>query len=65
MQLRIVARVQSVEPLDQAAAKMQMGLRVFLRNEAPIAGVARGSNRRATAPPATAWNAPTAKSAWC
>jgi len=35
------ARIQSVEPLDQAAAKMQMGLRVFLRNEEPIAGVAR------------------------
>jgi len=58
------ARIQSVEPLDQAAAKMQMGLRVFLRNEEPIAGVARrleparnGSGR------ATTWKAPTAKSA--
>ncbi|MGA8820519.1 MAG: DNA polymerase III subunit alpha, partial [Xanthobacteraceae bacterium] len=35
------ARIQSVEPLDAAASKMQMGLRVFLRNEEPIAGVAR------------------------
>jgi DNA polymerase-3 subunit alpha len=35
------ARIQSVEPLDQAAAKMQMGLRVFLRDDAPIEGVAR------------------------
>jgi DNA polymerase III subunit alpha len=35
------ARIQSVEPLDEAAAKMQKGLRVFLRNEEPIAGVAR------------------------
>ena len=35
------ARIQSVEPLDQAAAKMQMGLRVFLRDEAPLPGVAR------------------------
>ncbi len=35
------ARIQSVEPLDQAAAKMQMGLRVFLRNEEPLPGVAR------------------------
>jgi DNA polymerase III subunit alpha len=35
------ARIQSVEPLDAAAAKMQKGLRVFLRNEEPIAGVAR------------------------
>jgi DNA polymerase-3 subunit alpha len=35
------ARIQKVEPLDEAAAKMQKGLRVFLRNEEPIAGVAR------------------------
>ncbi|MFZ3360386.1 MAG: OB-fold nucleic acid binding domain-containing protein, partial [Xanthobacteraceae bacterium] len=35
------ARIQSVEPLDEAAAKMQRGLRVFLRDEAPIAGVAK------------------------
>ena len=35
------ARIQSVEPLDAAAARMQKGLRVFLRNEEPIAGVAR------------------------
>jgi DNA polymerase III subunit alpha len=35
------ARIQSVEPLDDAAARMQRGLRVFLRNEEPLAGVAR------------------------
>jgi DNA polymerase-3 subunit alpha len=35
------ARIQTVEPLDEAAAKMHKGLRVFLRNEEPIAGVAR------------------------
>ena len=35
------ARIQSVEPLDEAAARMQRGLRVFLRDEVPIAGVAR------------------------
>jgi len=35
------ARIQSVEPLDEAAARMQRGLRVFLRNQEPIAGVAR------------------------
>ncbi|HXX02901.1 MAG TPA: DNA polymerase III subunit alpha [Xanthobacteraceae bacterium] len=35
------ARIQSVEPLDQAAAKMQKGLRVFLRDDTPIEGVAR------------------------
>jgi DNA polymerase-3 subunit alpha len=35
------ARIQSVEPLDQAAAKMQRGLRVFLRDNAPLEGVAK------------------------
>jgi DNA polymerase-3 subunit alpha len=35
------ARIQSVEPLDEAAAKMQKGLRVFLRNEAPLDGLVR------------------------
>ncbi len=35
------ARIQSVEPLDEAAAQMQKGLRVFLRDEEPIASVAR------------------------
>ena len=35
------ARIQSVEPLDQAAAKLQKGLRVFLRDRAPIEPVAK------------------------
>jgi DNA polymerase-3 subunit alpha len=35
------ARIQSVEPLDEAAAKMQRGLRVFLRDEVPLASVAK------------------------
>ena len=35
------ARIQSVEPLDEAAARMQRGLRVFLRDEEPLAGVAK------------------------
>jgi DNA polymerase-3 subunit alpha len=35
------ARIQSVEPLDDAAAKAQKGLRVFLRDDAPIEGVAK------------------------
>jgi DNA polymerase-3 subunit alpha len=35
------ARIQSVEPLDEAAAKTQKGLRVFLRDQAPIEAVAR------------------------
>ena len=35
------ARIQSVEGLDAAATKVQMGLRVFLRDDAPIEGVAK------------------------
>jgi len=35
------ARIQSVEPLDEAAARMHRGLRVFLRDPEPLAGVAR------------------------
>ena len=35
------ARIQSAEPLDEAAARMQRGLRVFLRDAQPLAGVAR------------------------
>jgi DNA polymerase III subunit alpha len=35
------ARIQSVEPLDEAAARMHGGLRVFLRDAEPLPGVAR------------------------
>ncbi|MDE2373324.1 MAG: DNA polymerase III subunit alpha [Hyphomicrobiales bacterium] len=35
------ARIQTAEPLDQAAAKTQKGLRVFLRDDVPIDGVAK------------------------
>ncbi|HVY57602.1 MAG TPA: DNA polymerase III subunit alpha, partial [Xanthobacteraceae bacterium] len=35
------ARIQSAEPLDAAAAKLQKGLRVFLRSPAPLDAVAR------------------------
>src|SRR5215472_633662 len=35
------ARIQSVELLDEAAARMHRGLRVFLRDAEPLAGVAR------------------------
>src|SRR6266404_3330685 len=35
------ARIQMVEPLDQAAAKLAKGLRVFLRDERPIESVAK------------------------
>jgi DNA polymerase-3 subunit alpha len=35
------ARIQSVEPLDNAAANLQKGLRVFLRDSAPLEAVAK------------------------
>jgi DNA polymerase-3 subunit alpha len=35
------ARIQSVEPLDAAAEKMQKGLRVFVNSDQPIESVAR------------------------
>jgi len=35
------ARIQSVEPLDAAAANLAKGLRVFLRSAAPLEGVAK------------------------
>ena len=35
------ARIQSVELLEQAAAKLQKGLRVFLRDGAPLENVAK------------------------
>jgi DNA polymerase III subunit alpha len=35
------ARIQSVEPLDQAAAKLQKSLRVFVRSDTPLESVAR------------------------
>lgn len=35
------ARIQTVEPLDEAAAKQQKGLRIFLRDGAPLDAVAR------------------------
>jgi DNA polymerase-3 subunit alpha len=39
------ARIQTVEPLDQAAAKLQKGLRVFVRDEKPLEAVARRLER--------------------
>jgi DNA polymerase III subunit alpha len=35
------ARIQSLDPLDAAAVNLNKGLRVFLRNEAPIEAVAK------------------------
>jgi DNA polymerase-3 subunit alpha len=34
-------RIQSAEPLDAAAANLQKGLRVFLRDHAPLEAVAK------------------------
>lgn len=35
------ARIQNVEPLDEAAAKLQKSLRVFVRDEKPLESVAK------------------------
>jgi DNA polymerase-3 subunit alpha len=35
------ARIISAEPLDMAASRIQKGLRVFLRDEAPLASIAQ------------------------
>ena len=35
------ARIVTVEPLDQAANRVQKGLRIFLRDEAPLASIAQ------------------------
>ena len=35
------ARIQSAEPLDQAAAGLSKGLRIFVRDDAPIESVAK------------------------
>jgi DNA polymerase-3 subunit alpha len=35
------ARIQVAEPLDQAAAKLSKGLRIFLRGEGPVESVAK------------------------
>ena len=37
----IRARIQSAEPLDAAAARLQKGLKVFLRDQAPLEPVAK------------------------
>jgi DNA polymerase-3 subunit alpha len=40
------ARIQTVEALDRAAAKVQKGLRVFLRDEAPLEALAKRLDRK-------------------
>ncbi|HWP27807.1 MAG TPA: DNA polymerase III subunit alpha [Xanthobacteraceae bacterium] len=37
----IRARIQTVEPLDQAAARLQKGLRVFIRDERPLEAICK------------------------
>src|SRR5450631_1881026 len=44
------ARIQSAEPLDAAAANLHTGLRVFLRDGAPIEGVAKRLQPSQTGP---------------
>jgi DNA polymerase-3 subunit alpha len=39
------ARIQSVETLDRAAAKVQKGLRIFVRDEAPLEAVVKRLDR--------------------
>jgi DNA polymerase-3 subunit alpha len=41
----IRARIQTVETLDRAAAKVQKGLRIFVRDEAPLDAVAKRLDR--------------------
>ena len=48
------ARIQMVEALDRAAAKLAKGLRVFLRSEAPVESMAK----RLEAPPAAPARSP-------
>jgi DNA polymerase III subunit alpha len=45
------ARIQLVEPLDQAAARFSKRLRIFLRGEGPIESVAKRLERPAERPP--------------
>ena len=35
------ARIHNVEPLDEAAAKTQMALRIFLRDDKPLDSIAK------------------------
>ncbi len=59
------ARIQMVEPLDQAAAKLQKGLRVFLRDQTPIESVAKRLEGTPGSPGNGSQDKATAKSRWC
>ena len=57
------ARVLHAEPLDDAAAKTQKGLRIFVRDTKPLDSIARRLNMPEAAPPAGASKVPQAKPA--
>jgi DNA polymerase-3 subunit alpha len=57
------ARVLHAEPLDDAAAKTQKGLRIFVRDTKPLDSIARRLNMPEPAPPAGASRTPQAKPA--
>ena len=56
------ARIQSAEPLDKAAAKLQKGLRVFVRDDKPLDAVSKRLEPTPAGRPAVS----TARSvSWC
>lgn len=57
------ARVLHAEPLDDAAAKTQKGLRIFVRDTKPLDSIARRLNMPEAAPPGGVSKMPTAKPA--
>jgi DNA polymerase-3 subunit alpha len=59
------ARILHAEPLDAAAAKTQMGLRIFLRDSKPLESIAKRLEQPGGArPQAKAWDAPVAKASF-
>jgi DNA polymerase-3 subunit alpha len=61
------ARILHAEPLDAAAAKTQMGLRIFLRDSKPLESIAKRLEQPAgqrPQPQAKAWDAPVAKASF-
>jgi DNA polymerase-3 subunit alpha len=56
------ARILHAEPLDAAAAKTQMGLKIFLRDTKPLESIAKRLEQPGGAKPAPkAWDAPVAR----
>jgi DNA polymerase III subunit alpha len=60
------ARILHAEPLDAAASKTQMGLRIFLRDSKPLESIAKRLEQPAAAsrPAAQAFDAPVAKASF-